>query len=184
MERAGGRVLKTSILKFKDLATSKNNKLAIKIHCTLSIIGFLSASVLGDSSQALFPVLIPLIGGSLIYVIFGFMFLEPTGDKAHLSVSWLFGVTFTAGSLSTIGYVLTLFADPANSNIVGFLTSALLGAAVFFNTVGMGILALCYEIGLPADSVLGLLIFIPASFLAPALLLLGLRVKSLFPDED
>jgi len=177
-------VLKILSLTFRNETLKTNNARAIKLHVALSLIGLFSFIILGESPQALIPLILPIVGGSLIYIVCGFMFFAHTKERAYLSVLWLSVITFTAGVISALGHIIMMFVDPVNSDIVGFVASVSVGAAVLVNTVGMGILALFYEFGFNTSGILGFFILILTPILPPLLLFLGLQLKVLFPDGD
>jgi len=118
--------------------------------------------------------LVPVIGGSFVYVACGYLFLKSTEEKSYLSVSWLALLTTFVGTMFGIVHTILgfpLFEGPGIFEFAGLLV-------VLFNTLGFGVIALFLTEGNLPGSVLSLLLVLFASFLPPGLLYIGLRLKA------
>ena len=123
-----------------------NNKRALVIHLLLSVIGLASVLILQNMtliglSDHLFQLtfLIPIFGGSLIYILCGYRFLRPTGEKVYRSVIWVAIVSATPSlSLLLLGAV-SLFTTLQPDGPMETILSLPFVLMVFLNTLGMGI---------------------------------------------
>jgi len=170
------------------LIIRSNNWRALGLHFALSVAGILAfivvqpilSLVLRLANMVVEPLwleyvyfLVPVIGGSFVYVACGYLFLKSTEEKSYLSVSWLALLTTFVGTMFGIVHTILgfpLFEGPGIFEIAGLLV-------VLFNTLGFGVIALFLTEGNLPDSALSLLLVLFASLFPSALLYLGLRLR-------
>jgi len=183
----------------KESVPRQNNRRAIVIHFALTVIGivifvllqfllieFLPLlagidSIVFDELPMQLALLVTLVGGSVLYVACGYLFLKPADEKAHLSVFWLTRLLTIVGALfigtGIVAWLGELLGVGTFEGLVG-VTFALF---LFLNTMGIGVMVF---FGNLLESLGGLgslvtFILLPVSiFLPPGLLYVGLLLKA------
>ncbi|MCL2680308.1 MAG: hypothetical protein FWF11_02370 [Coriobacteriia bacterium] len=177
-----------------DPVVRANNRRALGIHFALSVAGLVAAMVLQSimstvflllsadgsfSSDDMLVVPVAIIGGSLIYVLCGYLFLKPTKEKAWRSVSWLATMTIASGAFAAMSGAFLWLAELLNLGIGEMVQNVFaipIALQMFFNTMAFGVVVTFSYLPLP-NVVVALLCIVIIPVLPPGLLYAGLRLK-------
>jgi len=162
-----------------------NNWRALGIHFALSILGVFSFVVI----QGLFSwigntilieaasFIVPVVGGSFIYVLCGYICLEVTRESALRSVLWLACMTIVVGVPFALGNLIQEFALMPEQNFLDSAIGVLWTPQVALNALGIGVFLAVNYIFTSFGHYLSLLALAITPFLPPGLLYVGLRLK-------
>ncbi|MCL2403832.1 MAG: hypothetical protein FWC86_06375 [Coriobacteriia bacterium] len=165
-----------------------NNGRALWIHFALTLVGWFSVLILDtllDRITLPFDtyatmLLVPIVGGALIYVLCGYLFLRPSSEKPISSVMWLGKTTAIVGVLAVIAFVIVLVVqDPSGFWVNPIESSALLLTIphLFLNSLGYGILAISGAFD-PRISITVIPLTCAVAIIPPGSLWIGLQLKT------